>query len=154
MKTLYITSVFSLLVIATSAQTYRGSNATVTPEQQLNEQYCTGLFKSAEGTILDVLDNPAAANYTNILDWLTGRVAGLQIHTTRSGTRIPIIRGSQARIFLNEMPIDAVFINTIPSADIAMIKVIKQPFVGSFGNSPAVAIYTIQPEEEEEEDGK
>ena len=153
MKTLFITSVFSLLVIATSAQTYKGSN-TVTPEQQLNEQYCTGLFKSADGTILDVLDNPSAANYTNILDWLTGRVAGLQIYTTRSGTRIPIIRGSQARIFLNEMPIDAVFVNTIPSADIAMIKVIKQPFAGSFGNAAAVAIYTIQPEEEEEEGGK
>ena len=152
MKTLFITSVFSLLVTATSAQTYRGSN-TITHEQQLNEQYCTGLFKSAEGTILDVLDNPSAASYVNILDWLTGRVAGLQIYATRSGTRIPIIRGSQARIFLNEMPIDAVFVNTIPSADIAMIKVIRQPFAGSFGNAAAVAIYTVQPEEEEE-DGK
>lgn len=152
MKTLIITSVFSLFIIATSAQTYKGSIAAISPEQQLNEQYCTGLFKSADGTILDVLDNPSAVTYTNILDWLTGRVAGLQIYTTRSGTRIPIIRGSQARIFLNEMPIDAVFVNTIPSADIAMIKVIKQPFAGSFGNSPAVAIYTVQPEEEEEEE--
>jgi hypothetical protein len=153
MKTLILTSIFSLIIIASSAQTYRGSSP-VTPEQQLNEQYCTGLFKSAEGTILDVLDNPSAAGYINILDWLNSRVAGLQIYITRSGTRIPIIRGSQARIFLNEMPIDAVFINSIPIADIAMIKVIKQPFAGSFGNAPAVAIYTIQPEEEEEEEGK
>lgn len=148
MKTLLLTSFITFLVFSVAAQTYRGSYTT-TPEQLLNDQYCKGLFKSAEGTILDVQNDPSAITYINILDWLNGRVAGLQIYNSRGGTRIPVIRGSQARIFLNEMPVETGLINTIPSADIAMIKVFKQPFSGAFGNSPAVAIYTFLPEEEE-----
>jgi hypothetical protein len=57
-----------------------------------------GLFKNAEGTIIDV-ENENVQGYLNILDWLNGRVAGLQIFVTRSGIRVPVIRGSACHYF-------------------------------------------------------
>ena len=85
----------------------------------------------------------------NILDWMKGRVAGLRIYKLSNGTSIPFIRGSQAMIFLDEIPITAGLMNTINTSDIAMIKVFKSNFAGSFGNSPAIAIYTFKADEEE-----
>ena len=77
----------------------------------LNEQYASGLFKNAEGTIIDV-ENEHVQGYLNILDWLNGRVAGLQIYLTRSGIRVPVIRGSAASIFVDEMRMDPSYLNT------------------------------------------
>lgn len=132
------------------AQTYRGQTQ-MSQEDKLNEKYCTGLFKSAHGTIFDIQNEPSASGYLNILDWLQGRVAGLQIYTYRSGARVPFIRGNQASIFVDEMQMDARLFNSMPFNDIAMIKVIKTPFAGSFGNNSAIAIYTIEPEEGDDE---
>ena len=119
----------------------------------LNDEYTTGLFKTAHGTIFD-MENENAQAYFNILDWLEGRVAGLQVFVSRNGARIPVIRGSMATIFVDEMRMDASFLNSISTSDIAMIKVIKGPFAGGVGNSGggAIAIYTLKGEEEEEEE--
>ena len=119
----------------------------------LNDQYASGMFKNAEGTIIDV-ENENAQAYLNILDWLNGRVAGLQVLVSRSGTRIPVIRGSVASIYVDEMRMDAGFLNSLPVNDIAMIKVIKGPFVGAIGNGGGgvIAIYTLKGEYEEDEE--
>jgi len=119
----------------------------------LNDEYTTGLFKTAHGTIFD-MENENAQAYFNILDWLEGRVAGLQVFVSRNGARIPVIRGSMATIFVDEMRMDATFLNSISTSDIAMIKVIKGPFAGAVGNGGggAIAIYTFKGEEEEEEE--
>ena len=122
-------------------------------EDKLNEEYCTGLFKTDHGTYFDMLNDDvalSARSYINILDWLQGRVAGLQVYTTRSNTLIPFIRGSRAGIYVDEMWRDADFLNLLPVTDIAMVKIIKGPFVGGF-DSPGgvVAIYTIRGEEED-----
>ena len=119
----------------------------------LNEQYASGLFKNAEGTIIDV-ENENVQGYLNILDWLNGRVAGLQIFVTRSGIRVPVIRGSAATIFVDEMRMDPSYLNFISVNDIGMIKVIKGPFAGAIGNGGGgtIAIYTIKADEEEEEE--
>ena len=119
----------------------------------LNDEYTSGLFKTAHGTIFD-MENENAQAYFNILDWLEGRVAGLQVFVSRNGARIPVIRGSVATIFVDEMRMDATFLNSISTSDIAMIKVIKGPFAGGVGNSGggAIAIYTLKGEEEEEEE--
>ena len=147
MKTLLQTMITLLFSVSLSAQIQSGSSA----YKMLNEKYTNGSFKNAEGTILDVMNESSAISYSNILNWLEGRVAGLQVYTTRSGTPIPYIRGDRARIFVDEMQVDAGYLNLLPAADIAMIKVIKGPFSGAFGNSSAIAIYRIQPEEEDEE---
>ena len=120
----------------------------------LNDQYTSGLFKSADGTIFDI-ENENVQAYFNILDWLEGRVAGLQVFVSRSGVRVPVIRGSVASIFVDEMRMDPTFLNSISTGDIAMIKVIKGPFAGAVGNGGGggtIAIYTFKGEDEEEED--
>lgn len=119
----------------------------------LNEQYASSLFKNAEGTIIDV-ENENVQGYLNILDWLNGRVAGLQIFVTRSGIRVPVIRGSAATIFVDEIQMDPSYLNFISVNDIGMIKVIKGPFAGAIGNGGGgtIAIYTIRADDDEEEE--
>jgi hypothetical protein len=119
-------------------------------EEILNERYTSSLFKNAEGTIFDI-ENEIVQPYLNILDWLQGRVAGLQIYVSWSGIRVPVIRGSVATIFVDEMRMDAAYLNALPVSDIGMIKVIKGPFVGAIGNGGGgtIAIYTIRADEEE-----
>lgn len=119
----------------------------------LNDQYTSGFFKTTDGTIFD-LENENVQAYFNILDWLEGRVAGLQVFVTRSGLRIPVIRGSVAAIFVDEMRMDPSILNSLSTNDIAMIKVIKGPFAGAIGNGGGgtIAIYTYKGEDEEEED--
>ena len=150
MKKSFLILAFTIFFGTLYAQSYRGSYA-ASRYDLLNEKYCEGLFKSADGNIIDVLNETSAATYLNVLDWLQGRVAGLQIYKSRTGISVPYIRGSQARIFVDEMPMDPTFLTMLPVADIAIVKVIKAPFAGSFGNTSAVAIYTIQPEEEDTE---
>ena len=140
-------SVFSLTLFA---QRYPG-NSYASPEEKLNNEYCTGAFKTYDGTIFDLVnENESAKSYLNILNWLPGRVAGLQIYYTRYGTPVPFIRNTRASIFVDEMPVDAGYLNELPVADIAMIKIIKQPFVGAVGNGGGgvIAIYTLKGDDE------
>ena len=129
------------------------SRSSKSSKEILNEQYASGLFKNAEGTIIDV-ENESVQGYLNILDWLNGRVAGLQIYILRNGIRVPVIRGSVATIFVDEMRMDPSYLNFLSVNDIAMIKVIKGPFAGAIGigGGGTIAIYTIKAVDEEEEE--
>lgn len=152
MKKILIVTAALISTLAMSAQTYKGATQKQTVEQRLNDEYCTGLFNSTEGTILDIASNTSTKGYTNILDWLPGRVAGMQVFTTRTGVTIPIIRGTVPGIYIDEMPVSVSFLNALNVNDIAMIKVIKTPFYGGFnGGGGAIAIYTLRGEEDEEE---
>ena len=134
------------------AQTYIGKNYR-SQADRLNDEYCHGMFRSVDGTIIDLLnENESSAGYLNILDWLEGRVAGLKIYTYRYGVRIPFIRGSRANIFVDEMQVDPGYLNALSVNDIAIIKVIKGAFAGSIGGNSAIAIYTIKAEDEEDEE--
>ena len=146
-KILLIVALFTT-TLAMMAQT-RVSNPK-SPKELLNDRYASSLFKNAEGTVFDI-ENENVQSYFNILDWLQGRVAGLQIYVSRSGVRVPVIRGSVATIFVDEMRMDASYLNSLSVNDIGMIKVIKGPFVGAIGNGGGgtIAIYTIRPDEEE-----
>jgi len=121
------------------------------PKELLNDKYASSLFKSTDGIIFD-LENETVGAYFNILDWLEGRVAGLQVFVSRTGIRVPVIRGSAATIFVDEMRTDPSYLNFLSVNDIAMIKVIKGPFVGAIGNGGGgtIAIYTIKADDEEE----
>ena len=152
-KILLIAALFTI-GFSTIAQTNL-SRSSKSHKEILNEQYASGMFKNAEGTIIDV-ENENVQAYLNILDWLNGRVAGLQIYINRSGIRVPVIRGSAATIFVDEMRMDASYLNFLSVNDIAMIKVIKGPFAGAIGNGGGgtIAIYTVKADDEEEEDSK
>ena len=147
-KTLLITALctigFSALAQVNLSRSSKSS------KEILNEQYASGLFKNAEGTIINV-ENEHVQGYLNILDWLNGRVAGLQIYISRNGVRVPVIRGSAATIFVDEMRMDPSYLNVLSVNDIAMIKVIKGPFAGAIGNGGGgtIAIYTKQGDDEE-----
>jgi outer membrane receptor protein involved in Fe transport len=64
--------------------------------------------------------------------------------------RIPFIRSQRANVFVDEMPVSYDYLNMLPAADIAMIKVIKGPFSAGWSSGGAIAVYTIRGEEEEE----
>jgi hypothetical protein len=148
-------SVF-VFAISIAAFSQKRIAPTKTAEQILNEEYCSGLFRTPDGTYFDMLDDNAtisARSYFNILDWLQGRVAGLRVYTLRNNDRLPIIRNSVARIYVDEIPVSPDFLNSLPVTDIAMIKIIKGPSAGVFGASGGViAIYTIGTDDEEEEE--
>ena len=153
-KILLITALFTI-GFSTVAQ-INLSKSSRSYKEILNEQYASGLFKNAEGTIINV-ENEHVQGYLNILDWLNGRVAGLQIYLTRSGIRVPVIRGSAGTIFVDEMRMDPSYLNFLSVNDIAMIKVIKGPFAGAIGNGGGgtIAIYTLRADDDEEvEDSK
>lgn len=154
MKKIVLLAFASVVCFTLFSQRYPG-NTNATPEEKLNNEYCTGLFKTHDGTIIDLVnENESAKNYFNILEWLQGRVAGLQIYHTRYGTPIPFIRNTRASIFVDEIPVDAAYLNDLSVADIAMIKIIKQPFVGAVGNGGGgvIAIYTLRGDDEEDSD--
>ena len=155
MKKILLLAFTLMLVLSVTAQSYKGSIRHQTIEEKLNQQYCTGLFKSTEGTIFDMTVTNNTSGYLNILDWLQGRVAGLQIYQSRNGMSIPVIRGTVAGVYVDEMPVNLSYLNAISNADIAMIKIIKSPFMGGFnGAGGAIAIYTFNVEEDEEEETK
>ena len=148
--------ILSILVLVSSVAAFSQTRLAPvkTKEEQLNEEYCTGLFKTPDGTYFDMLNDntvTSAISYFNILDWLQGRVAGLQVYTLRNNTRLPVIRNSIASVYVDEILVNPDFLNSLPVADIAMIKIIKGPHAGIFGSSGGViAIYTIRGEDEEE----
>ncbi|MFI5133735.1 MAG: hypothetical protein ACHQEB_05335 [Chitinophagales bacterium] len=151
MKKIFLLALISGCCIIASGQTYTGAKTARTWEEKLNEAYCTGLFKSYDGTIFDMLNNNSSAlGYTNILNWLNGRVAGLQVLTSKTGVPIPYIRNSKASIYVDEILVDPDYLYQVPVTDIAMIKIIKGPFLGNIGNaSGAIAIYTIDEDGDE-----
>lgn len=149
MKKIFLITFAVVLTLSATAQSYKGS-AQKSIEEKMNEAYCTSLFKSADGTIFDMTATNNAFGYLNILDWLEGRVAGLQIYKSRTGVSIPVIRGTVAAVYVDEMPVSLSYLNAISNADIAMIKIIKSPFMGDFnGAGGVIAIYTLNIEEEE-----
>ena len=150
MKKIFLSAIAAICSLGLFAQTR--IDKAQTAEEKLNEQYCTGLFKSAEGVILDLENTYNAVAYFNILDWLDGRVAGLKVYKTRNDIRIPFIRGQQSSIYVDEQQVSASHLNFLSTGDIVMIKVIRSPFLGGFnGAGGAIAIYTygIEPEEDE-----
>ena len=150
MKNSIVTLIFVFLSIIGFAQ---GRRAPLTREQQLNAAYCSGLFSTIDGIYFDFENDDeaiSASGYLNVLNWLQGRVAGLQVYNFR-GTPVPFIRNGAAAIYVDEMRVDANFLDALPVSDIAMIKIIKTPFLGLWGASGgAIAIYTKDGEETEE----
>ena len=151
-KTIVIMAALALS-FSVIAQTYTGKRP-LSPQEKLNEEYCSGLFKLYEGTIIDVQNDNTTKSYLNILNWLQGRVAGLQVYHRRDGTAIAYIRNSRAGLYIDEIPVDPGYVNTLSVSDIAMIKIIKGPFAGGLGNfsGGVIAIYTIKGDDEEEEE--
>lgn len=155
MKKIILIILFGMYSLTMFAQRYNGEN-NISPKERLNDEYCTGLFKAYDGIIFDMQnENESAKSYRNVLEWLEGRVAGLQIYYTRNGIPVPFIRNTRASIFLDETPVDPGVLNDLATADIAMIKIIKGPFAGAVGNGGGggtIAIYTLKGDDDDSDD--
>jgi hypothetical protein len=114
---------------------------TKTLKQKLEEQYTSGFFSGADGYTFTMEDDPFAQSASSVLDYLRGKVAGLQIGPTGTSATW---RGSETSIFLNETTTDIGMLQSVSMNDVALIKVLRPPFFGATGGGAggAIAIYT------------
>ncbi len=116
---------------------------TKSKEQILEEKYTSGLFSGGDGYSFDLSDDMSSMGVQDILSYLQGKVAGLQI--TGSGSNMTMTwRGATPDLYLNEMQSTIDMVQGTNVRDIAMIKVFRPPFFGSIGGGSggAIAIYT------------
>lgn len=112
------------------------------PMLVLDEKYASGLFSGGDALSFD-LTNDNIPGAFNVLSYLQGKVAGLQI--SGSGPQMSMSwRGGTPSLYLNEMLSNIDMVQSIPITDIAYIKVMRPPFFGSGGGGAdgAIAIYT------------
>ena len=112
-------------------------------EQILEEKYTSGLFSGGDGYSFDLSEDVSSLGVQDILSYLQGKVAGLQI--TGSGSNMTMQwRGGTPDVYINEMQSTIDMVQSTNVRDIALIKVFRPPFFGSMGGGAggAIAIYT------------
>ncbi|MEO5563726.1 MAG: hypothetical protein ABIR18_09835, partial [Chitinophagaceae bacterium] len=120
------------------------TSRTKSPQQVMDEEYTSGLFSGGDGYTFVTSDDALANSSLTVLDYLQGKVAGLQISSGGPSGGSLTWRGGTPALFLNEMNADVSMIQSTPMSDVAMIKVYRPPFMGAPGGGAggAVAIYT------------
>jgi hypothetical protein len=115
----------------------------------LDKKYAKGLFAGGDAKQFDLLHDPIAYTYPNVLHYLQGKVAGLHIKTdSRDPDYFELIwRGGTPTIYINEVPVEHTEIAWLSVSSIAYIKVLPPPFMGTRGGvgdpaHGAIAIYT------------
>ena len=108
--------------------------------KKLNNELTSGVFSTMNATIFDfVNDNQETLlSSLGIFEWLQGRIAGLSMMMVTPGNYMPVIRGVEAGIFLDEINVSADAVRSISLSSIAMVKVIK----GSILIGDSILIYT------------
>jgi hypothetical protein len=111
-------------------------------KQKLDEEYTSGFFSGGDGYSFNTEEDPFARSSPGVLEYLQGKVAGLQITTNGNGSAT--WRGSATSFFLNEMPTDLSMLKSVNMNDVALIKVFQPPFFGATGGGSggAIAVYT------------
>lgn len=121
----------------------------------IDKKYATGPFTREDGVrIILPEDDPAFFSSLNVLHYLDGRVAGMQVDRVALENAI-YWRSGVTSIFIDEISQqvpnpsgngfveDARRLAATPMSDVAMIKIFSPPFLGSWGNGPggAIAVY-------------
>ncbi|MEO6894514.1 MAG: hypothetical protein ABI136_05720 [Ginsengibacter sp.] len=122
---------------------------------EMDKKYTSGMFSGGDAHEFDLVNDPFAASSLNIFQYLQGKVAGLQINATSNPPTLSW-RGGTPSLFMDEMPVTADMISTIPVNDVAFIKVFQPPFMGAVGGGSGggIAIYTRKGGDEKQEPGK
>jgi hypothetical protein len=127
---------------------------TKSPVEVLDEKYTSGLFSGGDAYQFDLIHDTRALGSLNIFNYLQGQVAGLQINTTSNPPSLSW-RGGTPQIYLDEVPTDADMVQNIPVTDVAYVKVMRPPFMGSSnGSAGAIAIYTRRGSDSQPAPGK
>ena len=115
----------------------------------MDEKYTSGMFSGGDARQFDLVNDPFASGMPDVLTYLTGKVAGLNI--VGAGSAMPSVtwRGAPTDIYVDEVKADINMATTLNMNDIAYIKVLQPPFFGSFGGGAggAIAIYTRRGDE-------
>lgn len=138
---LYVSSISKKI---TTLETVTVTATQKSVEEKLDKLYASGMFTGSNARIFAVEDDPVAQSAFSVLDYLRGRVPGLQISVDGASGGSISRRGSATSVFVNEMVTDISFLQSTPMSDVAMIKVFDPPFFGAAGGGPggAVAVYT------------
>jgi hypothetical protein len=118
--------------------TFTGRQKSAT--EKLDEEYTSGLFSSGDAMTFDLVNDPSAASYMDVITYLAGRVAGLQINPS---TGSMTWRNSTPTLWLNEVQADPQQLKEMPMSDVAMIKVFRPgTMIGPGGSAGgAIAVY-------------
>jgi hypothetical protein len=114
-------------------------------EDVVDQRYATGLFAGGDAFVFDLLNDPSAAGGFDILSYLQGRVPGLQISRGGGPGGVSMNwRGGTPDVYLDQQRVGPDMVMSLNIRDIAMVKVFRPPFFGSFGGGSggAIAIYT------------
>ena len=114
-----------------------------TPTEKLNEELSSPFFSSGDEEVYDFVNNETLKTQSlDVINWLQGRVAGLQMKYDAFGVEA-YFRNQKVAIYVDEMKIDTDMLNGINTSNIAMIKVLRDGFLGSSGDgsSGAILIY-------------
>jgi hypothetical protein len=147
------------------------------PLEKLQEEYTRGAFETDAFVerVIDLVNSDEATTYPNIFEYIRFRIPGLQVvdpdysksppNPSQSGgfemqndptkyrifyRQLPSASGMgnpPMVIYLNEVEVDADVLLTIPTAEIALVKLFSS-FAAAQGGGPggALAIYTKKPE--------
>lgn len=112
-------------------------------KEKLDDEYASGFFSGGDGYTFAMDEDPFAKSALNILSYLQGKVAGLEISPDdqEGGAKW---RGHKTSFFLNEVSTEVDQLQSISMADVAMIKIFRPPFFGASGGGAggAIAVYT------------
>ena len=113
--------------------------------ENIDEKNSSGYFRGDRAYLFSGMDGEFSG-FVNILDFLTGRVAGLNIfrNTDELTQYLVTWRNEPTSFFIDEMPVDLDAIVAFPPNELAYIKVFPPPFMGVVLGSGggAVALYT------------
>jgi hypothetical protein len=121
----------------------------------MDKKYTSGMFSGGDAHEFDLVNDPFVGSSLNIFQYLQGKVAGLQINAMSNPPSLSW-RGGTPSLFMDEVPVTADMISTIPVTDIAYVKVFPPPFMGAPGGGTGggIAIYTRKGGDEKQEPGK
>ncbi|RAJ05287.1 MG2 domain-containing protein [Chitinophaga skermanii] len=111
-----------------------------TATEEREEKYVRGMFTSTNAYTFDFVEEDPIA--MNVFQYLQSRVAGLQITGDINNPKITW-RGQSVALFLNEMQGDVQMLANLSVQDIALVKVLRPPFMGAPGGGAggAIAVY-------------
>jgi hypothetical protein len=104
--------------------------------EQLNKTLSSPQFRDPGEIVFDFTNENSDDASGGIIDWLNGKVPGL---TVEGG--IAYMRNQPVKIYINEFGADYEQLNSYPVTEIAMVKVLRTPFMLGSG-APVVVVYT------------
>src|SRR5688572_1911322 len=131
----------------------------LSPTEEINKKYTSGLFRNAPGSkTVDFINEPPRSGAMNIFEYLRGKISGLTIeykngkYSIESGRSISLYDARagnglvDGKVYLNESEVDANILAQVSISQIALVKFYPPGslmFPGT-GISCVLAVYTKQ----------